>query len=416
MSKLRKPIQLETAFGVYLLEELVGEGGAGRVYAGRGADDREVAIKVLTQSQASADRRRRFKNEIAFLSRIDHPNVVGVLDYGVARDESVQGPFYVMQRYTCSLRSLMQAGIPDKKALAFFGQVLDGVEAAHFKGTVHRDLKPENILYDQKSDSLAIADFGIAQFTEHLMATLVETKPTQRLANFQYAAPEQRKVGGKTSESTDIYALGLILNEMFTEQIPSGTEYRTVGQVVSQFAFLDAVVAQCIRQSPTERPASIAALKHMIRRYESEAISSQRLSEISGQVIKEGEVDDPLALSPPQLVGASWDSGVLTLTLDRPVHEKSVDALLNMGGHTSVWGKGPERFQFKGKTATINASENDAQSVINYFKGWLPQASAVFKHRLEMEAQRKELDLREKLKRERAAEEQKIRLNRSLSI
>ena len=72
---------------------------------------------------------------------------------------------------------------------------MDGIETAHLQGVAHRDLKTENILHDASSNTLAIADFGAARFTEDLLATTAVTEPAQRLANFQYAAPEQRAPG-----------------------------------------------------------------------------------------------------------------------------------------------------------------------------------------------------------------------------
>src|SRR3981081_1724934 len=111
---------------------------------------------------------------------------------------------------------MMNVGVVPLEVLPLFVKILDGVEAAHLQGVIHRDLKPENILVDSKGAHPAIADFGIASFTEDLLVTSVETAPTQRLANFQYAAPEQRLGGRTVRDTADIYALGLILNEMFT--------------------------------------------------------------------------------------------------------------------------------------------------------------------------------------------------------
>ena len=190
------PKQIETAFGLYEVTEVLGEGGAGKVYLGIGPDGTEVAIKVLSADRVSADKRRRFKNEIFFLSRNRHPNIVTVLDHGVIREETGSQPFYVMPRYASSLRAVMKEGIPSNQVLPIFSQILDGVEAAHLQNVVHRDLKPENVLFDPNGSKVAISDFGAARFTEDLMLTIVETAPHQRLANFQYAAPEQRVAGG----------------------------------------------------------------------------------------------------------------------------------------------------------------------------------------------------------------------------
>ncbi len=107
MTKLSKPISFETAFGIYRVDELLGEGGAGRVYGGIDLDGRPIALKVLAQDRTNEDKRRRFKNELVFLSQNKHPNIVTVIDHGIARGEIV-GPFYVMRRYNCSLRHLMR--------------------------------------------------------------------------------------------------------------------------------------------------------------------------------------------------------------------------------------------------------------------------------------------------------------------
>lgn len=309
MSKLKKQVLFETTFGVYAVNEVVGEGGAGRVYGGVGPDGITIALKVLTEDRASADKRSRFKNEIAFLARNKHPNVVTVIDHGVARGGEINGPFYVMRRYHGNLRDMMKEGISLERVLPLFSQILDGVEAAHLQHVVHRDMKPENILYDKNSDSVAIADFGIARFTEDLLVTLIETAPTQRLANFQYAAPEQRTPGQQAEVPADIYSLGLILNEMFTGTVPHGTEYRSIGDVTKELSFLDSVVAKMLRQAPEERPASIAELKGLMQRYRSEAVTHQRLSSINETVVKVQEIDNPLAHEPPCLVSADWDRG-----------------------------------------------------------------------------------------------------------
>src|SRR5689334_14447432 len=105
MSKLKAPVNLQSAFGVYTLDELLGEGGAGRVYGGVDDTGELIAIKVLTQT--SSDKKRRFKNEIAFLTRNKHPNIVTVTDHGLASNGSIKGPFYVMRRYNGNLRGLM---------------------------------------------------------------------------------------------------------------------------------------------------------------------------------------------------------------------------------------------------------------------------------------------------------------------
>jgi len=416
IQRLKKPISFETTFGTYVVKELLGEGGAGRVYGGVDVDGAAIAIKVLAPDRVTADKRSRFKNEIAFLSRNKHRNIVSVLDHGIARGGEIDGPFYVMHRYHGNLRDLMREGLRPEFVLSVFSQILDGVEAAHLQGVVHRDIKPENILWQRDSNILAIADFGTARFTDDLVATLVETSPAQRLANFQYAAPEQRTHGKQVQATADIYALGLILNEMFTGTVPHGTEYRLITQVAPELAFMDEIVARMLRQAAEERPSSIADVKGLVQRYKAEAVSRQRLSEIGGTVIKAAEVDEPLAQVPPRLIGVDWKAGMLTLTLDRPVTREWINALQQMGSYSSVLGKPPQAFAFTRDQASIRAAEHEVQIIIDTFKTWLPAASQTLKSFLEREAQQQEAARKEQLRREREAEEQRLRVLRNIKI
>lgn len=416
MPRLNTPILFETTFGAYRADELIGEGGAGRVYGGTDAEAAPVAIKVLARDRATADRRRRFKNEIAFLDRRSHPSLVKVIDHGIATGPETGGPFYVMRRYDGSLRDPMRAGLQPAEAMRLFSLVLDGVEAAHLHGAVHRDLKPENILYEGSSGTIAIADFGVASFTDDVVVTLVETSPDQRLANFQYAAPEQRVRGAGVGRPADIYALGLILNEMFTGNVPHGTGYRLIGQVAADFAYLDEIVERMLRQGPQERPDSINAVKMEIQRRQADVVSLQKLSKIDGAVIKSAEIDEPLAEVPPRLVDYDWNNGQLELILDRTVNQQWVNALQNMGAYKSLMGKGPDRFFFRGNRAVIQATEHEVQQLIDYFKEWLPAGTRKLKASLEEDARQAEARQREALYREREAEEQRLRIRRNVRL
>ena len=384
MTKLRAPVDVETAFATYRLTEQLGEGGAGRVYGGTDSSGTAVAVKVLTSG--TAEKRRQFKNEIAFLLRNKHPNIVNVIDHGVAAVAVVKGPFYVMPRFAGSLRSVIVQRVPPDKAMQLYSQILDGVEAAHLQGVTHRDLKPENILTTSGGNAVAVADFGIAHFTADFLQTAIETAATTRLANFQYAAPEQRATGREVTSAADIYALGLMLNELFTGHVPHGTEYQRIVAVAADYGFLDPIVGEMLRQNPSERPASIATIKGLIQRHRAEAVSLQKLNTLRDTVISAGEVDDPLAHEPPKLIGAEWDgNGVLRLTLDRPVHDQWVHALRHMGNFSAVMGIGPERFSFRGTTASVPVDTHSVQPVIDHFKNWLPKATSVLKSNLEYE-------------------------------
>src|SRR5207302_9778734 len=119
----------------------------------------------------------------------------------------------------------------------------------------------ENVLYDRKEGILVVADFGIARFTDFEHATMVETKFGTKLANLAYSAPEQRVKGGAVDQRADIFALGLILNEMFTGQVIQGAGYRKIGSVAAELAYLDSTVELMIQNDPSARASSIGQLK-----------------------------------------------------------------------------------------------------------------------------------------------------------
>lgn len=414
MSKLKRSLNFETAFDNYSITEQIGEGGAGRVYGGVDSTGTEVAVKVLTNQ--TKDKRRRFKNEISFLSSNKHPHIVTVIDHGVADTASARAPFYVMRRYAGSLRDLIAQKPSPDNAMALFSQILDGVEAAHFQKVVHRDLKPENVLTNAAGETVAVADFGVASFTEEHLHTLVKTAPTTRLANFQYAAPEQRIPGQEINQTADIYALGLMLNELFTGSVPHGTEYQLIANVAPTYGFLDPIVAEMIRQRIGERPQSISAVKNLIQRQKAEAVSLQKLRELDNVVVPIGEVSDPLAHEPPKLMAAEHDNGTLKLKLDRPVNPDWIEALQNMGNFSNMMGVPPTAFRFKGADAEVSCRDGAAQGVIDHFKEWLPRVTAVLKHNLEQRIKRETADRLDRLARERDAEKRRLEVNRALKI
>ncbi len=418
MVKLAKPIVIETTFDTYVLNEKIGEGGAGQVFGGISGSNEAVAVKVLNKG-APTETRRRFKNETAFLRKDVHPNIVAVLDHGLAKAAGVEGPFYVMHRYHGSLRDVIKSGVKPDQAVKIFAKILEGVEAAHLLKVKHRDLKPENILCSGADGDLAVADFGIAEFTGEMLHTLVETSPRKRLANFEYAAPEQRSRGKQVGYEADIFSLGLILNEMFTREVPHGTDYKTVKSIAADFAYLDPIISKMLAQSPSDRPRSIAEVKTLIAVHRNEFAALQKLSEIQKKVIKVGEIDNPLAFEPPKLIAFDWANGALTLTVDRPLNPAYIYALQTM---PTGWlmGYEPQRFSFKphGTTAVVPCPPSDqtVQQLINFFKTWLTQASQELKQSLENKARQDQYQREEELKRVREAEEARLKLLRNVQV
>jgi serine/threonine protein kinase len=414
MAMLKQTINFETTFNNYLAREIIGEGGAGRVYGASDDEGLEVAIKEL-KPDVNRVHFKRFKNEIGFLERTKHANIVRLLDHGFRHNGERKTIFYVMPRYPSNIAKAFASAMSPDRVLQVFLAILDGVEAAHLQNVIHRDLKPENILCSEDLREVMVADFGIARFLSEQL-TAVETSPQQRLANFTYCAPEQKQRGRDVGVPADIYALGLILNELFTREVPHGTSYKKIGDVQPSHAFLDELVDSMIRQDPSARPASIDIIKQAIQKYRYEYVSRQRLDAIKRTVISQTEIDDPLVLDPPRISNVRWEAGILYITLDKPVHDKWVQALLNMGSYECVYGKEPVGFNFRENQVSISADENEAQRVINYFKSWLPKASSVLHSRLARESSTRAAEERQKLEQAAREEEKGQRINRSLTF
>jgi serine/threonine protein kinase len=320
-----------------------------------------------------------------------------------------------MPLYSCSLRALLNQTVPAAKVLQFFGQILDGVEAAHLLGAVHRDLKPENLLHDAKVDIILVADFGIAAFREEELYTAVETADGSRLANFQYAAPEQRRRGQPIDRRADIYALGLILNELFTGEVPQGTEYRKISTTSADYAYLDDIVAWMIRQRPTDRPESIANVKEQLIARGNQFVAHQRLSQVREKVIRETDIDDPLIAEPMRVVGFDYEDGTLIFKLSQATNGRWQQAFRNFGSHSAVMGKGPENFDLKGNEARIRTREHDIKDIVMYFKQWLPLVNRKYEELARFEQAQQTEQQRRRLQAEIEKAEQRKRILDTLS-
>jgi hypothetical protein len=242
----------ETVFTTYRIVRQIGEGGIGIVFEVIDEKDKRHALKLLKPGGAT-DQRKRFENEMHLCFGISHGNIVRVTDFGFITRNGARVPFYVMKLYPATLRTRLKTGIDPGAAVTLFRQLVDGLVFAHENGTWHRDLKPENILVDDAGIAV-IADFGIAKIHEDLQATALKTEPGDRTGSWAYAAPEQRKKHPESSDRSDVFTLGLILNEMFTGSVPHGTGYKTIAAVAKQFAALDSLVERMIKQDPQDRP------------------------------------------------------------------------------------------------------------------------------------------------------------------
>lgn len=312
-----------------------------------------------------------------------------------------------MPRYDGSANKAVKSALPKAKFNAFL-HVLHGVEAAHLSGVVHRDLKLENILCSDDLSNLVVADFGIARFDDEDYYTAVETRAADRLANFKYRAPEQMERHGVITPCTDIFSLGLILNEFFTGRVPVGTGYRPIIEAAEEYAYLDTIVTKMIDQDPERRFASIDELKKEIAKQGELQVSRQKLSRIDSAVVNVEQPDDPLIAEPMKIVGVDWNSGNGTIELNHEPTAEWREAYNSMGNFSYNTSFHPHHsVQFYENKAVFNCQSRQLQTSVNFFKGWLETTNKAYVAAQERRLQEQENQLREDLKRQKIDEEER---------
>jgi serine/threonine protein kinase len=267
----------------YEVEELLGEGGMGRVYRVRHASlDRPFAMKVLRRELARDEELcARFIQEAKATGSIQHPHVVHITDFGRLPDGL---PYFVMELLVGeTLAQVIHAGgpIPAGRAARILVQVAGALGAAHAANVVHRDLKPENVFLvggvegGVASDDVRVVDFGAAK----IIGSSRLTRTGIVFGTPHYMSPEQAS-GAPVDHRADIYALGVIMYEMFTGRVPF--EADTYMGVLTQHMFvqpvppsrvcaaaaelgaLEDITLVCLAKKPEERYQTMSDLVHAV--------------------------------------------------------------------------------------------------------------------------------------------------------
>jgi serine/threonine protein kinase len=263
--------------GRYELDAVIGEGGMGSVYKGLDTKTgRTVAVKVVnvpSDERAAEKLRLRFMREVRAVSRIGHPNVVQVHDYGFSDDNT---PYLVMEMLVGTdlgkiLRSSRSA-LPTPYVADVILEVCAAVRACHAASIVHRDLKPGNIFL-AKTDAgpgwqVKVLDFGIAKapFGDNL------TNLGQIVGTLQYVSPEQ--VDGTAGPESDQYGIGVILYACLTKRLPfGGLKDVALLKAITRGEFptprscrpelpeaLEAIILRAMSVAPSDRFESVYAL------------------------------------------------------------------------------------------------------------------------------------------------------------
>jgi len=309
----------------------IGSGGMGDVYR---ADDHElgtsVALKFLPIKLAGDQvRLARLRNEVRVARQVAHPNVCRVYDIGDADGR----PFLSMEFIDGEdLASLLRriGRLPKDKAIELAREICAGVGAAHELGVVHRDLKPANVMIDGRGRA-RVADFGLAGAIDDLAGGRDAMAGTPA-----YMAPEQLQ-GSGANRQTDIFALGLVLYELFTgkrahdvtsiaglrERYSSSAPPTNPSDLVEGMdPAVERVIMRCLEMDPEDRPVSALAV-----------MAALPGGDPLAAMLKAGEMPSP------ELVAASGRRGTLT-----PIRAFQFGAIILLGVTLSIWSLGGPTF------------------------------------------------------------------------
>ena len=260
----------------YRLLALLGHGGMARVYLGHDVRlKRYVSIKVISPPfRSDPGYVQRFEREAQAVARLEHPHIVRLYRYGQAN-----GLLYMAMQYVegADLESLLDTYrdkdqfIPPDDARRIVGEVCQALDYAHARGVIHRDVKPGNILVDRQGHAY-LTDFGLAVLAEPVAGE-------EHFGTPQYMAPEQVLSPAGALPESDLYALGIVLYEMFTGQVPfDGDPAQVAASQVNDppraprsirpeiTPALEAVIIKALAKDPRDRYRSGAELAQALER------------------------------------------------------------------------------------------------------------------------------------------------------
>jgi serine/threonine protein kinase len=272
----------------YRLLGRIGEGGMGLVYRAEHALMKKVvALKLLHAELGNVDDApRRFEREAQSASRLNHPNIIGVTDFG--RDAS--GQLFLVMEYVpgVALADALDSGpLPAPRAVSIVRQILDGLEHAHAQGVIHRDLKPANIMLatyaePRQAEVVKILDFGIAKMSQATEGEVPLTQGAMVFGTPSYMSPEQA-TAQEADLRSDLYSCGVMLFEMLTGRKPfvANDLVKVMAlQVTAPPPRLSAVAPQLRVPAALEAVVMRALEKDRARRFQSAAEFRQALEQV----------------------------------------------------------------------------------------------------------------------------------------
>jgi serine/threonine protein kinase len=237
----------------YEMQKVIGVGGMGAIYKARHRGlGRDVAIKVLPQEASDRPEEiERFIKEARAMAKLKHPNIATVFDFG----QTVQRHLYLVMEFVDGLdlhRRIRFRELDQEKIGSIVNQLCDALQFAHAQGVVHRDIKPANILISTDW-RVKVVDFGLAR-----ELTVQTSDGEVEYGTPDYTSPERLIIGASVDHRADIFALGVLIHEMFTGRttaaaLPDDRELLPPG--------VSRIITRCVAHDPEQRYASVHEVK-----------------------------------------------------------------------------------------------------------------------------------------------------------
>ena len=289
---LGRRLQEARALGSYQLVERLGEGGMGEVWVARHRLlARSAAIKLVRPDRLagadSPDATRtleRFEREAQATAALTSPHTIRLFDFGLSREGAF---YYVMELLDgCDLESLIRqhGPLPAGRALYLLQQICRSLAEAHAKGFVHRDIKPANVYVCRMGlefDFVKVLDFGLVKYESRAPASATLTGQVMAMGTPAYMAPEVILGGGDVDRRVDVYAVGCVAYYLLTGErvFDAITDMRLMVKHLHEEPVppsqrcahavppgLDALVLDCLRKNPDERPADAGEVLRRLSR------------------------------------------------------------------------------------------------------------------------------------------------------